>query len=116
VTARTLFEPALALGVDEPPAVFDEFAPSVALGERDGELGFKLVVALRACGKAQLSQSETIAPRREYRKPLDSMTAPGPFSSDRPCAFRKSFPNVMVVQARQNWDSYNDPGPLHCPT
>jgi hypothetical protein len=39
-----LFEPALALGVDEPPAVFDEFAPSVALGERDGELGFKLVI------------------------------------------------------------------------
>src|SRR2546427_11088910 len=39
-----LFEPALALGVAEPPAVFDEFAPSVALGERDDELGFKLVV------------------------------------------------------------------------
>ena len=39
-----LFEPALALGVDEPPAVFDEFAPSVALGKRDGELGFRLVV------------------------------------------------------------------------
>ena len=39
-----LFEPALVLGVDEPPAVFDEFAPSVALGERDGELGFKLFV------------------------------------------------------------------------
>jgi hypothetical protein len=42
--AAGLFEPALPLGVDEPPAVFDEFAPSVALGERDGELGFKLVV------------------------------------------------------------------------
>jgi hypothetical protein len=39
-----LFEPPLPLGVDEPPAVFDEFAPSVALGERDGELGFKLFV------------------------------------------------------------------------
>ncbi len=39
-----LFEPAFALGVDEPPAVFDEFAPSVALGGRDGELRFKLVV------------------------------------------------------------------------
>jgi hypothetical protein len=39
-----LFEPALVLGVDEPPALFDEFAPSVALGERDGELGFKLFV------------------------------------------------------------------------
>jgi hypothetical protein len=33
-----------------------------------------------------------------------------------PCAFRKSYPNVMVVQARQDWDGYNDPGPLHCPT
>src|SRR6516225_9136257 len=40
-----LFEPALALGVDELPAVLDEFAPSVALGEHDGELGFKLVVS-----------------------------------------------------------------------
>ena len=40
----SLFEPALPLGVDEPPAVFDEFTPSVPLGERDGELGFKLVV------------------------------------------------------------------------
>src|SRR2546430_16422777 len=39
-----LFEPAFALGVDEPPAVFDEFAPSVSLSERDGELDFKLVV------------------------------------------------------------------------
>jgi len=42
--AAGLFEPALPLGVDEPPAVFDEFAPSVSLSERDGELGFKLVV------------------------------------------------------------------------
>ena len=32
------------------------------------------------------------------------------------CAFRKSYPNVMVVQPRQDWDGYNDPGPLHCPT
>ena len=39
-----LFEPALPLGVDKPPAVLDEFAPSVPLGERDGELGLKLVV------------------------------------------------------------------------
>ena len=33
VTARGpgLFEPVLPLGVDEPPAVFDEFAPSVSL-------------------------------------------------------------------------------------
>ena len=47
-TARTrgpgLFEPALPLGVDEPPAVFDEFALSVPLRERDGELGLKLLV------------------------------------------------------------------------
>jgi hypothetical protein len=34
----------------------------------------------------------------------------------KPCAFRKSYPNVMVVQARQDWDGYNDPGSLHCPT
>jgi hypothetical protein len=39
-----LFEPALPLGVDEPPAVFDEFAPGVSLSAGDGELGFKLVV------------------------------------------------------------------------
>jgi hypothetical protein len=41
---------------------------------------------------------------------------PGAEGAPRSCAFRKSFPNVMVVQARQDWDSYNDPGPLHCPT
>src|SRR5215831_20644104 len=29
------------------------------------------------------------------------------------CAFRKSYPNVMVVQPRQDWDGYNDPNPLH---
>ena len=48
VTARTrgpgLFEPALPLGVDKPPAVFDEFAPGVSLGAGDGELGLKLGV------------------------------------------------------------------------
>jgi hypothetical protein len=32
------------------------------------------------------------------------------------CAFRKSYPDVMVVQPRQDWDRYNDPGPLDCPT
>src|SRR5262249_25598080 len=32
------------------------------------------------------------------------------------CAFRKLYPNVMVMQARQDWDGYNDPGPLRCPT
>jgi hypothetical protein len=37
-----LFEPALSLGVDEPPAVFDEFAPGVSLSAGDGKLGFKL--------------------------------------------------------------------------
>ena len=30
------------------------------------------------------------------------------------CPFRKSYPNVMVVQPRQDWDGYNDPAPLHC--
>jgi len=34
----------LPLGVDEPPAVFDEFAPSDSLSARDGELGLKLGV------------------------------------------------------------------------
>jgi len=43
-TRRGLFEPALPLGIDEPPAVLDEFAPRVALGARDGELGLKLGV------------------------------------------------------------------------
>jgi hypothetical protein len=28
------------------------------------------------------------------------------------CAFRKSYPDVMVVQPRQDGDGYNDPGPL----
>jgi len=32
------------------------------------------------------------------------------------CAFRKSYPDVMVVQPRQDWGGYNDPGPLDCPT
>src|SRR5262249_9297616 len=26
------------------------------------------------------------------------------------CAFRKSYPNVMVVQPRQDWDGNNNPG------
>ena len=45
-TARVsvLFEPALPLGVDEPPAVFDKFAPGVSLGARDGQMGLKLGV------------------------------------------------------------------------
>src|SRR5262245_3095846 len=28
------------------------------------------------------------------------------------CAFRKSYPNVMVMQPRQDRDGYNDPGPF----
>jgi hypothetical protein len=31
------------------------------------------------------------------------------------CAFRKSYPNVMVVQPRQDWDGHNGAGPLHYP-
>src|SRR5262249_2254107 len=36
---------------------------------------------------------------------------PGPLILDLAtscCAFRKSYPNVMVVQPRQDWDGYND--------
>ena len=33
-----------------------------------------------------------------------------------PCAFRKSYPDVMVVQPKQDWDGDNDTGPLDCPT
>jgi hypothetical protein len=36
--------------------------------------------------------------------------------SDMPFALPKSYPDVMVVQPRQDWDGYNDPGPLDCPT
>src|SRR5262249_52319185 len=43
-TRRGLFEPALPLGVDEPPAVLDELAPRVSLGAGDGELSLKLGV------------------------------------------------------------------------
>jgi hypothetical protein len=32
------------------------------------------------------------------------------------CAFRKSYPDVMVVQSRQDWDGDNDTSPLDCPT
>jgi hypothetical protein len=39
-----LCEPAPPLGGDKPPAVLDEFAPSIPLGARDGELGLKLGV------------------------------------------------------------------------
>src|SRR5262245_39563849 len=32
------------------------------------------------------------------------------------CPFRKSYPDVMVVQAGQDWDGDNGAGPLDCPT
>jgi hypothetical protein len=28
----------------------------------------------------------------------------------------KSYPDVVLVQPRQDWDGYNDTGPLDCPT
>jgi putative ABC transport system substrate-binding protein len=37
-------------------------------------------------------------------------------TQNTPCPFRKLYPDVMVVQPRQDWDGYNDPGPLNCPT
>ena len=38
----------------------------------------------------------------------------GSFSFIKTCAFRKSYPDIMVVQPGQDRDGYNDPGPLHC--
>ena len=32
------------------------------------------------------------------------------------CPFRKSYPDVMMVQTGQDWDGDNDTGPLHRPT
>jgi hypothetical protein len=32
------------------------------------------------------------------------------------CPFRKSYPDVLVVQPGQDWDSDNDTGPLDRPT
>ena len=32
------------------------------------------------------------------------------------CPFRKSYPDVMVVQSGQDWDRDNGTGPLDCPT
>jgi hypothetical protein len=37
-------------------------------------------------------------------------------AADLSCAFRKLYPDVMVVQPGQDRDGYNDPGPLDCPT
>jgi hypothetical protein len=36
-----------------------------------------------------------------------------PFGAFSPTA---NDAHVMVVQPRQDWDGYNDPGPLNCPT
>jgi hypothetical protein len=47
-------------------------------------------------------------------RPLASKTRKDP--APVPCPFRKLYPDVMVVQPRQDWDGYNDPGPLNCPT
>jgi hypothetical protein len=32
------------------------------------------------------------------------------------CPFRKSYPDIVVVQPGQDWDSDNSAGPLDCPT
>jgi hypothetical protein len=32
------------------------------------------------------------------------------------CPFRKSYPDVLVVQPGQDWDGDYDAGPLDCPT
>jgi hypothetical protein len=32
------------------------------------------------------------------------------------CPFRKLYPDIMVVQPRQDWDGDNGAGPLDCPT
>ena len=34
----------------------------------------------------------------------------------KPLCLPKSYPDVMVVQSRQDGDGYNEPGPLDCPT
>ena len=36
--------------------------------------------------------------------------------SCRTCPFRKSYPDVLVVQSGQDWDGDNDTGPLDRPT
>jgi hypothetical protein len=30
------------------------------------------------------------------------------------CAFRKSYPDVLMVQSGQDWNGDNDTGPLDC--
>ena len=34
----------------------------------------------------------------------------------KPLCLPKSYPDVIVVQSRQDGDGYNEPGPLDCPT
>jgi hypothetical protein len=43
---------------------------------------------------------------------VKSYSRGGPLS----CPFRKSYPDIMVVQPVQDWDGDNDAGPLDCPT
>jgi hypothetical protein len=31
-----------------------------------------------------------------------------------PCPFRKSYPDVLMMQSGQDWDGDNDTGPLDC--
>jgi hypothetical protein len=30
------------------------------------------------------------------------------------CPFRKSYPNILMMQSGQDWDGDNDTGPLDC--
>jgi hypothetical protein len=34
--------------------------------------------------------------------------------SGRSCPFRKSYPNILMMQSGQDWDGDNDTGPLDC--
>ena len=59
----------------------------------------------------------TNEPKNQVNKRIYSAVVfPIPNPSCVICPFRKLYPDVMVVQPRQDWDGYNDPGPLHCPT
>src|SRR5262249_47670951 len=53
-------------------------------------------------------RSQPKCPRLRYRSERVSLLTSW--------AFRKLYPDVMVVQPRHDWDGYNDPGPLDCPT
>ena len=52
--------------------------------------------------------------RHHARGPRLLFPMQGSFSFIKTCAFRKSYPDIMVVQPGQDRDGYNDPGPLHC--